>query len=101
MAQFVLHEKFKELNIGLALDEGLASPDNTIPVYYGERNVFWVKFHCMGNPGHGSRFIEGTAASKVQFMMNKLLSYREEQEKIFKANKDMTLGDVTTVNLTW
>ncbi len=32
----------------MALDEGLASPDDTVPVYYGERNVFWVHFVCKG-----------------------------------------------------
>jgi len=89
------------LNIGFALDEGLASADNKIPLFYGERNVFWVKFKCTGNPGHGSRFIENTAAEKVQFLTNKLLGYREEQKKIFNSSPDMTLGDVTTVNLTY
>ena len=41
MAKYVLSQEFKQLNIGLALDEGLATPDDVIPVYYGERNVFW------------------------------------------------------------
>lgn len=48
MAKYVLTTEFKKLNIGMALDEGLASPDETIPVYFGERNVFWIKFHCSG-----------------------------------------------------
>ena len=48
-----------------------------------------------------SRFIENTAAEKVQFLTNKLLGYREEQKKIFNSSPDMTLGDVTTVNLTY
>ena len=53
-----------------------------------------------GNPGHGSRFIENTAAEKVQYLINKLLGYREEQKKKFEADPNSTLGDVTTVNLT-
>ena len=57
--------------------------------------------YFLGNPGHGSRFIENTAAEKVQFLTNKLLGYREEQKKIFNSSPDMTLGDVTTVNLTY
>ena len=76
MAKFVTSQELKMLNIGFALDEGLASPDEEIPLYYGERNVFWVKFHIPGNPGHGSRFIEGTAAEKAQKVINKLLGYR-------------------------
>jgi len=46
MCLFVLHEEFKKLNIGFSLDEGLASPDDEIPVFYGERNVYWIKFIC-------------------------------------------------------
>ena len=48
MAMYVLSKEFKNLNIGLAIDVGLASPDEIVPLFYGERNVFWVKFHCMG-----------------------------------------------------
>ncbi len=100
MAKFVLSNHFKELNIGMALDEGLASPGEEIPVYYGERNVFWVNFLCRGNPGHGSRFIEDTAAEKVHYLMTKLLGYRAAQKKVFDADSSLTLGDVTTCNLT-
>ena len=33
--------------------------------------------------------------------MNKLLGFREEQKKIYDADQNLTLGDVTTVNLTY
>ena len=52
MAKFVVSKEFKQLNIGFALDEGLASPTETIPLYYGERNVFWMKFKCTGIKQH-------------------------------------------------
>ena len=48
MEKYVVSKEFKELNIGFALDEGLASEENAIPVFYGERNVFWVQFKCHG-----------------------------------------------------
>ena len=64
--------------------------------------IFSTFFFCiLGNPGHGSRFIENTAAEKVQHLTNKLLGFREEQKKIYNSSPDMTLGDVTTVNLTY
>jgi len=100
MRKFVVSQEFKKMNIGLALDEGLASPTDEVPVYYGERNVYWVKFKIAGNPGHGSRFIENTAAEKAQYLMNKILGYRDTQKKLLEANPEFTLGDVTTVNLT-
>jgi hypothetical protein len=33
-----------------------------------------------GNTGHGSRFIEKTAAEKLQRLLNRMLAYREEQK---------------------
>ena len=38
-----------------SLDEGMASVDDEIPLYYGERSCFWIKITCSGSPGHGSR----------------------------------------------
>jgi aminoacylase len=55
----------QELNVGFSLDEGIAAPGEEIPIFYGERNVFWVRITCPGSPGHGSRFLENTAAEKV------------------------------------
>ena len=48
MKMFVHSQEFKKMNIGLTLDEGLASPTDEVPVYYGERNVYWVKFKIAG-----------------------------------------------------
>ncbi len=48
MELYVVSKEFKDLNIGLALDEGLASEDNAIPLFYGERCSFWVQFKCNG-----------------------------------------------------
>lgn len=42
MGKFSETEKFKSLNIGFTLDEGLASPTDVYKVYYGERCV-WCK----------------------------------------------------------
>ena len=100
MAKFVQSAQFKSLNVGFSLDEGLAGPDEEIPLYYGERNVFWLKITCQGSPGHGSRFLENTAGEKAQKVINKLLEFRAEEKARLEANPDLTLGDVTTVNLT-
>ena len=43
MVLFVKTSLFKSLNVGFSLDEGLAGPEDEIPLYYGERNVFWIK----------------------------------------------------------
>ena len=100
MKLFVHTKDFKDMNVGFALDEGIAVPEDTIPVYYGERNVFWLEITCNGSPGHGSRFLENNAAIKAQYMINKLLGLRAEQKAKLDSDPSLTLGDVTTVNLT-
>lgn len=42
MKPFVKSEAFRALNIGFALDEGIASPTDEYPIYYGERSI-WRK----------------------------------------------------------
>uniref|UniRef100_A0A8C1KKH9 N-acyl-aliphatic-L-amino acid amidohydrolase n=1 Tax=Cyprinus carpio TaxID=7962 RepID=A0A8C1KKH9_CYPCA len=67
METFVKHPEFQKLNIGFALDEGLANPTNAYTVFYGEKNPWWITVRCPGSPGHGSRFVENTAAEKLEF----------------------------------
>ncbi|CAF1274855.1 unnamed protein product [Didymodactylos carnosus] len=68
--------------------------------YVGERSVCWFDIVCKGNTRHGSGLIEHTATEKVQFILNELLSYRIQQKICFDSNKQLQLGDITTINLT-
>lgn len=43
MKKFVQTDSFKALNIGFALDEGMANPDEHFIVFNGERSI-WRKF---------------------------------------------------------
>ncbi|RMX44798.1 hypothetical protein pdam_00016343 [Pocillopora damicornis] len=65
MEKFVEMDDFKSLNVGFALDEGLANPTDAFTVFYGERSVWWLKVICKGPPGHGSRFVEDTVGEKM------------------------------------
>eukprot|EP01121_Diplochlamys_sp_Union-15-3_P019906 TRINITY_DN7606_c0_g1_i1.p1 TRINITY_DN7606_c0_g1~~TRINITY_DN7606_c0_g1_i1.p1 ORF type:complete len:824 (-),score=139.32 TRINITY_DN7606_c0_g1_i1:99-2504(-) len=98
MEKFVCTEEWKKLNVGFALDEGLASAGEVIPVYYGERAVWWVKIIARGNVGHGSRFIENTSIDKLLRVVKKINRFREDQYKRVQQGED--LGNVTTVNVT-
>jgi len=99
MKLFVKTAEFKQLNVGFALDEGVASEDDVYNVFYAERVKWWLQVHCIGNPGHGSKFIENTAAEKLQKVINKFLAFREEQKLKLESDPNLSLGDVTTVNL--
>ncbi|KAK6057027.1 N-acyl-L-amino-acid amidohydrolase [Cooperia oncophora] len=100
MQKFVKLPEFRQLNLGFMLDEGLASETSVYKVYYAERNPWWVKITCSGSPGHGSKFIENTAAEKLQSFINSALSFREEQRSLLKNDSTKRLGDVITLNLT-
>lgn len=104
---------FQTLTIDLALDEGLASTDNNFSVFYGERLPWWVKVEAVGNTGHASRFIDGTAVEQVVGVVNRALEFRKAQKDILHGvgqhagcshavakKKEATLGDVTTLNVT-
>lgn len=48
MHQLVQQDIFKKMNVGFALDEGYANPDEKMLVFYGERSP-WRKLRiiCM------------------------------------------------------
>uniref|UniRef100_A0A8C5HZL5 N-acyl-aliphatic-L-amino acid amidohydrolase n=1 Tax=Gouania willdenowi TaxID=441366 RepID=A0A8C5HZL5_GOUWI len=100
METFVKHPEFQQLNIGFALDEGLANPGEAFTVFYGERNPWWITVHCPGSPGHGSRFVENTAAEKLRQVINSFLDFREKEKHRLNTSECFTLGDVTTINMT-
>ncbi|EGD78878.1 aminoacylase-1 [Salpingoeca rosetta] len=100
MEIFVKDPLFKELNIGCALDEGLASESDKFTVFYGERVAWWVTIQSEGPPGHGSRFVKDTATIKLNKVINRFLEFRRQQEAILEGDPTKKLGDVTTVNLT-
>ncbi|XP_046582533.1 aminoacylase-1-like [Haliotis rubra] len=100
MSAFVKHEEFKKLNVGYALDEGIANPGSEFRVFYGERSLWWVQVTCKGAPGHGSGFIQNSAAAKVRKVMNSFLQFRDDEENRLKSTPNLSHGDVTTVNMT-
>uniref|UniRef100_A0A8C2TLV6 Aminoacylase 1 n=1 Tax=Coturnix japonica TaxID=93934 RepID=A0A8C2TLV6_COTJA len=81
MVMFLQRPEFKALNVGFALDEG-------------------IKVKCVGSPGHGSRFITNTAAEKLHKVITSFLAFRESEKQRLKSNTNLTLGDVTSLNLT-
>lgn len=59
-----------------------------------------MHIHCPGHPGHGSLLLENTAGEKVSYILNKFFEFRREQQQKLIDDPLLTLGDVTTVNLT-
>uniref|UniRef100_A0A8C6EMH3 N-acyl-aliphatic-L-amino acid amidohydrolase n=1 Tax=Marmota marmota marmota TaxID=9994 RepID=A0A8C6EMH3_MARMA len=80
--------------------EGLANPTDAFTVFYSERSLWWVRFTSSGRPGHGSRFIEDTAAEKLHKVVSSILAFREKERQRLKSNPHLKEGAVTCVNLT-
>ncbi|XP_006892322.1 PREDICTED: aminoacylase-1 isoform X4 [Elephantulus edwardii] len=80
--------------------EGLANPTSAFTVFYSERSPWWVRVTSTGKPGHGSRFIEDTAAEKLHKVVSSILAFREKERQRLQTNPHLKLGAVTSVNLT-
>lgn len=100
MKAFVRTDEFRALNVGFALDEGLASATDEFPVYYAERSIWRVTYNCTGTAGHGSLLLKNTAGEKVNYILNQMTELRRSEAKKLDSNPNFTIGDVTTINLT-
>lgn len=119
MKLFVKSDDFKALNIGFALDEGMASASDVFPVFYAERTswskvklkstsqdyiyvvIIEIQLISHGTAGHGSLLLKDTAIEKLLYCIHKLSEFRaSESKRLDDSNGNLTTGDVTTVNLT-
>ncbi|KAL0880830.1 hypothetical protein ABMA27_002014 [Loxostege sticticalis] len=100
MEKFVLTEDFKKLNVGFALDEGMANPTEEFIIFNGERSIWQMHIHCPGQPGHGSLLLPNTAGEKLRYIIDQFMDLRKQQKKILDSDSKLTIGDVTSVNMT-
>lgn len=59
-----------------------------------------MNFNISGSSGHGSLLHKNTAGEKVSYILNKFLEFRADEVTKLESNPNLTIGDVTTVNLT-
>ncbi|XP_013193618.1 aminoacylase-1 [Amyelois transitella] len=100
MGEFVKTEDFKRLNVGFSLDEGLASAGEDYHVYNAERSIWHMTVICPGKSGHGSLLLPDNNGEKIRYIIDKFMDLRQESKNKLKADSSLTIGDVTTVNLT-
>ncbi|KAK9052932.1 hypothetical protein SSX86_029562 [Deinandra increscens subsp. villosa] len=51
---------FDEINVGIVLDEGLASPDESYRLFYAERCPMWLVIKAAGAPRRGAKLYDNT-----------------------------------------
>lgn len=100
MEKFVKTPEFAALNVGFALDEGLANPSEECMTYYGERAAWWVVAEASGPTGHGSQLFKETAVDRLLNFLQPYHQWRKtESDRLHAEGSTLALGDVTTVNI--
>ncbi|XP_047990463.1 LOW QUALITY PROTEIN: aminoacylase-1-like [Leguminivora glycinivorella] len=100
MREFVKTEAFRSLNVGFALDEGLANAGEEYLVFSGEKTKWQMKIVCTGKAGHGSMFLPDNSGEKVRHIINRFMELRDKYRQQLVDDASLTIGDVTTINLT-
>lgn len=97
---FVASDAFKQLGVGVVLDEGLASPHPEYRVFYGERCPWWLVIRSRGAPGHGAKLYDGSAMENAMRSVEAVRRFRAAQFDLVKAGAKAE-GEVVSVNLVY
>ncbi|KAL6529841.1 hypothetical protein OROGR_015464 [Orobanche gracilis] len=96
--KFANSDIFKNMNVGLVLDEGLASPTENYRLFYGERCPWWLVIKATGAPGHGAKLYDNTAMENLLKSIESVRRFRTAQFDLVKSGVKAE-GDVISVNM--
>ncbi|XP_050877780.1 uncharacterized protein LOC127081578, partial [Lathyrus oleraceus] len=96
--KFSLSRVFQDLNVGIVLDEGLASPDDYYRAFYAERSPWWLKIKAVGIPGHGAKLYDNSAMENLLTSIEIIRRYRASQFDLIKAGLKAD-GEVISINM--
>lgn len=72
--------------------------------FYVYPNTFFLilefHIHVPGQTGHGSLLLDNTPGEKVTRLLDKIYDFRRVELQRLRNNTRITIGDVTTLNLT-
>lgn len=91
-------ERFEEMNVGIVLDEGLASTNEGYRVFYAERCPWWLVIRAFGAPGHGSKLYDNSAMENLMKSIESVRRFRAAQFDMVKAGLKAE-GEVISVNM--
>ncbi|KAI4367333.1 hypothetical protein MLD38_023082 [Melastoma candidum] len=96
--KFAESKAFGSMNVGIVLDEGLASPNENYRVFYGERSPWWLVIKATGAPGHGSKLYDNSAMENLLKSLESVRRFRASQFDLVKSGLKAE-GEVTSVNM--
>ncbi|KAM7479523.1 hypothetical protein LguiA_027736 [Lonicera macranthoides] len=86
--KFVQSEVFDEMNAGIVLDKGLATPGEEY------RCPWWMVIKAVGAPGHGAKLYDNTAMENLMKSFDSVRRFRAAQFDLVKDE-----GEVFSVNM--
>ncbi|KAL6963571.1 N-acyl-aliphatic-L-amino acid amidohydrolase [Sarracenia purpurea var. burkii] len=89
---------FEKMNVGIVLDEGLASPTENYRMFYAERSPWWLVIKAAGAPGHGAKLYDNTALENLLKSIESVRRFRASQFDLVKAGFKAE-GEVISVNM--
>ncbi|PIA46593.1 hypothetical protein AQUCO_01500256v1 [Aquilegia coerulea] len=96
--KFAASDEFEKLNVGIVLDEGLASPNENYRLFYAERCPWWLVIKATGAPGHGSKLYDNSAMENLLKSIESVRRFRASQFDLVKAGLKAQ-GEVISVNM--
>ncbi|KAI4313190.1 hypothetical protein L6164_026188 [Bauhinia variegata] len=96
--KFYESKLFDDLNVGIVLDEGLASPSENYRAFYAERSPWWLVIKAIGTPGHGARLYDNTAMENLLKSIESIRRFRASQFDMIKVGLKGE-GEVISVNM--
>lgn len=64
------------------------------------RTKWEIEITAKGQAGHGMLLLKNTAGEKLHSVIDKFFKFRKGESENLESNPKLTIGDVTTVNLT-
>lgn len=96
--KFANSKMFDDMNVGIVLDEGLASPEEYYKLFYAERCPMWLVIKATGAPGHGAKLYDNTAMENLFKSIETVRRFRASQFDLVKAGLKAE-GEVVSVNM--
>ncbi|XP_075508249.1 uncharacterized protein LOC142545124 isoform X2 [Primulina tabacum] len=96
--KFADSDIFRKMNVGIVLDEGLASPIEKYRLFYGERCPWWLVITSTGAPGHGAKLYDNTAMENLLKSIESIRRFRAAQFDLIKGGLKAE-GEVISVNM--
>eukprot|EP00257_Ricinus_communis_P014232 XP_015571854.1 aminoacylase-1 isoform X1 [Ricinus communis] len=96
--KFAHSDIFKSMNVGIVLDEGLASPTEEYRPFYAERSPWWLVIKAIGAPGHGAKLYDNSAMENLLKSIETIRRFRASQFDLVKSGLKAE-GEVVSVNM--